>query len=83
MYRIGLARFDSSVAAVVFDLPGCSAEAPDADAALAMAPIAIAERLAWERRMGLDEARSSRGRDRCRGRRGRGGYGGCGRRVLL
>jgi predicted RNase H-like HicB family nuclease len=52
MYRVGLSRFESSVTAIVFDLPGCASDGADAEEALRMAPIAIAERLAWERGMG-------------------------------
>jgi uncharacterized damage-inducible protein DinB len=47
VYHAGLVIMPAGVEAVVFDLPGCTAAAPDEATALEMLPVAIAEHLAW------------------------------------
>jgi hypothetical protein len=55
-YRIGVIEPASSWEAVVFDLPGCVVQAGSRDELLELAPVAIADHVAWLRRGGIDVA---------------------------
>ena len=46
-FRVGITRTDIAPSAIVFDLPGCGAEAADRSSLLQLLPVCIGEYLSW------------------------------------
>jgi len=55
-YRIGIADSGSSWEAVAFDLPGCIVQAASRSELLEIAPVVVADHIAWLRRSEIDVA---------------------------